>query len=53
MGRQRRPSRRAIRAVCQAFGIEIDAEREAFLAGLEAGELQDLQARLLRDRRWS
>lgn len=45
--------RRAIRAACQAFGIEIDAEREAFLAGLEAGELQDLQFRLLRDRRWS
>ena len=33
--------------------MEIDAEREAFLAGLGTGELKELQARLLRDRRWS
>src|SRR5262245_901809 len=39
--------RQAIRAVCQAFEIEIDAEREALLAGMGAGELTDLQARLL------
>jgi predicted transposase/invertase (TIGR01784 family) len=45
--------RESIRALCQAFEIEIDAEREAFLARMEAGELKELQARLLRDRRWS
>jgi predicted transposase/invertase (TIGR01784 family) len=45
--------REAIRDVCQALGIAIDAEREAFLAGLGVGELKELQARLLRDRRWS
>ncbi|HEX4965367.1 MAG TPA: Rpn family recombination-promoting nuclease/putative transposase [Thermoanaerobaculia bacterium] len=45
--------REAIRVLCQAFEIEIDAEREALLASLEAGELKELQARLLRDRRWS
>jgi len=44
--------REAIRALCQAFEIGIDAEREAVLAGLGAGELKELQARLLRDRRW-
>jgi len=45
--------REAIRAFCQAFEIEIDAEREAFLTGMGSGELKELQARLLRDRRWS
>jgi flagellar biosynthesis/type III secretory pathway protein FliH len=45
--------RDAIRALCQAFEIEIDAEREAGLAGMGAGELKELQARLLRERRWS
>jgi predicted transposase/invertase (TIGR01784 family) len=45
--------REAIRAFCQAFEIEIDEKREASLAGMGAGELKELQARLLRDRRWS
>lgn len=45
--------REAIRAFCQAFEIEIDAERQAILAGMGAGELKELQLRLLRDRRWS
>jgi predicted transposase/invertase (TIGR01784 family) len=45
--------REAIRAFCQAFEIEFTAERETVLAGMEAGELKELQARLLRDRRWS
>jgi predicted transposase/invertase (TIGR01784 family) len=44
--------REAIRALCQAFEIEIDVEREAGLAGLGAEELKELQARLLRERRW-
>jgi predicted transposase/invertase (TIGR01784 family) len=45
--------REAIRVLCQAFAIDIDTEREARLAGLEAGELKELQVRLLRDRHWS
>jgi len=45
--------REAIRALCQAFEIEVDAGREAGLAGMGAGELKELQARLLRERRWS
>jgi hypothetical protein len=45
--------REAVRALCQAFEIELDAEREAVLAGLGADELKDLQARLLRERRWT
>jgi predicted transposase/invertase (TIGR01784 family) len=45
--------REAVRALCQAFEIELDADREAILAGLEAAELQELQTRLLRERRWS
>jgi predicted transposase/invertase (TIGR01784 family) len=45
--------REAVRALCQALGIELDAEREAVLAGLGADELKDLQARLLRERRWT
>jgi len=44
--------REAIRVLCQAFEIDIDAERETVLAGLGDGELKELQARLLRDRRW-
>jgi len=45
--------REAIHALCQAFEIAIDVEREAALASLGAGELKELQARLLRDRGWS
>jgi Arc/MetJ-type ribon-helix-helix transcriptional regulator len=45
--------REAIRALCQALEIELDAQREAVLARLGAAELKDLQARLLRERRWS
>ncbi len=45
--------REAIRALGQALEIEIDAEREVGLASLGAGELKELQARLLRERNWS
>ncbi len=45
--------REGIHALCQAFEIEVDAEREVLLAGMGAGELKELQARLLRDRHWS
>jgi predicted transposase/invertase (TIGR01784 family) len=45
--------REAIRTLCQAFEIEVEQEREALLAGMGAGELKELQGRLLRDRRWS
>jgi predicted transposase/invertase (TIGR01784 family) len=45
--------REAVRALCQALEIELDAEREAVLAGLGAAELKGLQDRLLRERRWS
>ena len=45
--------REAIRAFCQAFEIELDAERKTILASLGVGELKELQIRLLRDRRWS
>jgi predicted transposase/invertase (TIGR01784 family) len=44
--------RKAIRAFCQAFEIELGVDREAALAGMEADELDGLQARLFRDRRW-
>jgi predicted transposase/invertase (TIGR01784 family) len=44
--------RQAIRAFCQAFEIELDAAREATLAGRGTGELEVLQARLFRERRW-
>jgi predicted transposase/invertase (TIGR01784 family) len=44
--------RKAIRAICQAFEIELDADREATLAGMGPEELEGLQARLLRERRW-
>jgi predicted transposase/invertase (TIGR01784 family) len=45
--------REAVRVLCQAFEIEIDAQREAALAGMGAEELKELQALLLRERRWS
>ncbi|HEV7670714.1 MAG TPA: transposase, partial [Thermoanaerobaculia bacterium] len=45
--------REAVRTLCQALDIELDAERESVLAGLGAAELKELQARLLRERRWS
>jgi hypothetical protein len=41
-----------VAGVIPVFWIELDAEREAILAGLGAAELKDLQARLLRERRW-
>jgi len=44
--------RKAIRAICQVFEIELDAERESALAGMGADELDRLHARLLRERRW-
>ena len=45
--------REAIRALCQAFEIDVDAEREAGMSRMGINELKELQARLLRDRRWS
>jgi len=45
--------RKAIRACCQAFEIELDADREAALAGMGADELDALQVRLLRERHWT
>jgi len=45
--------REAVRVLCQAFEIEIDAQREAALTGMGAEELKELQALLLRERRWS
>lgn len=45
--------REAVRALCQALETTLDAEREAILVGLGATELKELQARLLRERRWS
>ncbi len=45
--------REGIRALCQALEIELDAEREAVLGRLGGDELKALQARLLRERRWS
>jgi predicted transposase/invertase (TIGR01784 family) len=44
--------REAIRALCQALEIHVDAERESVLAVLGVDELKELQARLLRERRW-
>jgi len=44
--------RKAIRAFCQAFEIELDTAREATLAGMGTGELEALQGRLFRERRW-
>jgi predicted transposase/invertase (TIGR01784 family) len=45
--------RLAVRALCGAFGIEIDARREATLATMGAPELEALQQRLLDERSWS
>jgi hypothetical protein len=43
----------AVRGLCSAFGIDVDAEREAVLGTMSAAELEALQQRLLRDRSWS
>ena len=45
--------RRAVRSLCSAFGIELDAEREAEIEAMGVPELEALQERLLRDRGWS
>jgi len=45
--------REAVRTSCQAFEIELDANREAALAGMGADELDALHTRLLRERRWT
>jgi len=45
--------RRAVRSLCRAFEIELDADREAALAEMSAAELEALQERLLRDQAWS
>jgi predicted transposase/invertase (TIGR01784 family) len=44
---------RAIRALCLALQIELDAERQAALASMGAAELEALQERLLRDYCWT
>jgi hypothetical protein len=43
----------AVHGLCEAFGIDLGAEREAVLGKMSAAELEALQQRLLRDRRWS
>ncbi len=45
--------RRAVRALCGAFGIELEPERAAALEAMEVPELEALQERLLRDRSWT
>jgi len=45
--------RRAVRSLCGAFGVELDSERQAALSAMGVQELEALQERLLRDRRWS
>jgi hypothetical protein len=44
--------RASIHTFCQAFGIELGADREAILAGMGTAELKALQVRLFRERRW-
>jgi predicted transposase/invertase (TIGR01784 family) len=44
--------RRAIRALCGSFGIELEADREAALEAMNVPDLEALQAQLLRDRTW-
>jgi predicted transposase/invertase (TIGR01784 family) len=50
--RRREGLRETIRALCQILEIELGTEREAILAGMGADDLNGLQARLLRERRW-
>ncbi|MCP4660780.1 MAG: hypothetical protein GY856_35710, partial [bacterium] len=45
--------RRAVRALCGAFDIELDGKREAALEAMGVPELEALQKRLLRERSWS
>jgi hypothetical protein len=45
--------RRAVRSLCSAFGIELDAERKAEIEAMGVPELEALQERLLQDRSWS
>ncbi len=45
--------RQAVRALCGAFGIELDAARESALSAMGVPELEALQERLLRERSWS
>ena len=44
--------RQGIVATCDVLGIEIDAERSARLAALDAAGLEALLAHLRRERRW-
>jgi len=44
--------RTAIRDLCEAFGIVLGPEREAALANLRGAALDEMRARLKRDRRW-
>jgi len=45
--------RESIHTFCQAFEIELGADRESILAGMGTAELKALQVRLFRERRWS
>ena len=45
--------RHSIRALCGAFSIQLDAERDAALEAMKVPELEALQEQLLRDRSWS
>jgi predicted transposase/invertase (TIGR01784 family) len=45
--------RRSVIEVCELLGIELDQERRALLEGMTAGALEDLLARLKRERRWT
>ena len=44
--------RTAIRDLCEAFGIALGPEREGQIAALRGPALDELRARLKRDRRW-
>jgi Uma2 family endonuclease len=44
--------RLAIRDLCEALGIAVGPEREAALAAMRTAQLDELRARLKRDRRW-
>jgi len=44
--------RESIHTFCQAFEIELGADREAVLAAMGADELKALQVRLFHERRW-
>ena len=44
--------RRSVTVVCDVLGIELGPERETQLESMTAEEVEELLARLKRDRRW-